>query len=105
MKNVCLKIGDKEFQKMYPMIGDWKNLLQFNETVKGKNMIADTEPMAEVIHVVAEYVGAPEAEIEKHCSLDKILEAFHAIDENIVEAFTGGKDPKNAEGRKRPAKQ
>ncbi len=104
MKEVNITIDGKEYKKTNPMIKDWKNLMEYQANNKEKNLILNEEPMADIIKTVAEYVDAPEQELGEKCPIDMIMEAFRAVNANIVEAFTGVKSEKNAEGRKRPEK-
>ncbi len=103
MKEVKLTINGKEYKKTHPMIKDWKNLMEYQTNNKEKNLVLDDGPMNDIVRTVAEYVAAPEADLDQHCPIDMIMEAFRAIDANIVEAFTGV-NSKNAEGRNRPPK-
>ncbi len=104
MQEVKLVIAGKEYKKTHPMIKDWKNLMEYQANNKEKNLVLDSEPMQDIIKTAAEYVDAPLNDVSTHCPIDMIMEAFRAIDANIVEAFTGVSGSKNAEGRKRPEK-
>lgn len=105
MKEVKITVNGKEYKKTNPMIKDWKNLMEYQSNNREKNLVLDEEPMKDIIKTVAEYVEAPMQDLDKHCPIDMIMEAFRAIDSNIVEAFTGvNSSEKNAQGRKRPEK-
>lgn len=104
MKEVKIVIGGKEYTKVNPMVKDWKNLLEYQSANKEKNLMVDEAPLENIIHLVADYVDAPEERIADECSIDVIMGVFHAIDANILESFIGVNAEKNADGRQRPKK-
>lgn len=104
MKEVKIVIDGKEYAKTHPMVKDWRNLVEYQAKNNGKNMMLDEGPLDDAIHLIAEYIDAPEQEIKEKCTLDVIISAFRLIDDNILEAFIGVDPEKNAEGRQRPKK-
>lgn len=104
MKEVKIVIDGKEYAKTHPMVKDWRNLVEYQAKNNGKNMMLDEGPLDDAIHLIAEYIDAPEQEIKEKCTLDVIISAFRLIDDNILEAFIGVDTEKNAEGRQRPKK-
>lgn len=105
MKEIKIKIGEKEYAKGNVCIADWLALVEFTEQYKEKNILLDKEAGIAAMDVLAGYLGISKSEMRENGDLAEVMQAWRDLNTNVVEAFTGVGSEKNVAGRgKRTAK-